>query len=192
MSKLIRCDWARGSALYELYHDNEWGRPLHNERALFELLILGGMQAGLSWQIILNRREKLRTAFDNFEPAALQAYDDEKKTALLQNVNVIRNKLKIEAVVINAAAYFTLKARFGSLDNFLWRYVDFTPIQNAWENIDQVPVKTALSDQISKDLKKMGFKFVGSTIIYAYMQTIGMVNDHLVSCHCYEKCRKEA
>lgn len=191
MSEVVRCGWAK-SALDKQYHDEEWGYPLHDERRLFEMLLLEGMQAGLSWSTILNRREKLRLAFDNFDPEILKDYDAEKKARLLQNPDIIRNKLKVEAVVVNAKAYFGLVAQFGSLNDFLWRYVDFTPIQNAWEDLSQLPAKTELSDKIAKDMKKLGFKFVGSTIIYAYMQAIGMVNDHIVSCHCYAKCRQAA
>lgn len=191
MDELIRCSWAKGP-LYEKYHDEEWGRPLHDERALFELLLLEGQQAGLSWLTILNRRNKLRNAFDNFEPAVLAAYDDAKLEGLLQNKDIIRNRLKVWAVRANAQAYFKLKERFGSLDNFMWRFVDYAPLQNAWEDLSQVPANTALSDQISKELKALGFKFVGTTSIYAYMQSMGLVNDHLVQCHCYHKCRKLA
>lgn len=186
MDELIRCGWAKGP-LYEKYHDTEWGRPLHDERALFELLLLEGQQAGLSWLTILNRRDKLQKAFDNFEPAVLAAYDDAKLEALLRNKDIIRNRLKVWAARGNARAYLKLKERFGSLDNFLWRFVDYAPLRNAWEDLSQVPAKTALSDQISKELKALGFKFVGSTTIYAYMQAMGLVNDHLVQCHCYHK-----
>lgn len=191
MNGLIRCGWAKGP-LYEKYHDEEWGRPVHNDRALFELLLLEGQQAGLSWLTVLNRRDKLRQAFDNFEPATLMTYDDDKIAALLQNKDIIRNRYKVRAAVINAQAYFKLKEQFESLDNFLWRFVDYKPLQNSWEDLIQVPAKTMLSDQISKELKALGFKFVGSTIIYAYMQAIGMVNDHLVQCHCYHKCQELA
>lgn len=191
MNEPVRCGWAKGP-LYERYHDEEWGRPLHDDHALFELLLLEGQQAGLSWLTVLTRREELRKAFDNFDPTVLQNYDDDRISALLQNKAIIRNRLKVQATVTNARVYFKIKAQFGSLDNFLWGYVDYQPIQNAWEDLSQVPVKTALSDQISKDLKALGFKFVGSTIIYAYMQAMGMVNDHLISCHCYHKCRELA
>lgn len=183
-SKLIRCDWAKGP-LYERYHDEEWGRPQHDEHALFELLLLEGKQAGLSWITILNRREKLRVAFDGFDPAVLANYDDAKVFALLQNPDIIRNRLKVNAVKLNAQAYLKLRDLHGSLNDFLWRFVDYKPIKNAWSNFADVPATSPLSDQISKELKKMGFKFVGSTIIYAYMQAIGMVNDHLTYCHCY-------
>lgn len=191
MSEVIRCDWAKGP-LYEKYHDEEWGRPLHDDRALFELLLLEGQQAGLSWLTILTRRDKLRKAFDNFDPAVLVDYDDVKIATLLQNKDIIRNRLKVQAAVVNARAYLKLLEQFESLDNFLWRFVDYKPLQNAWEDITEVPAKTPLSDQISKALKAIGFKFVGSTIVYAYMQAMGMVNDHFVQCHCYHKCREMA
>lgn len=186
--EIIRCGWAKGP-LYEAYHDNEWGRPLHDEHALFELLMLEGKQAGLSWITILKRREELRRAFDGFNPEVLCHYDDAKIQALLANPNIIRNRLKVQAARENARAYFKLKDLYGSLDNFMWRYVDYVPIQNAWRELSQLPAQTKLSEQISKDLKKLGFKFVGPTIVYAYMQSMGMVNDHLVSCHCYETCK---
>lgn len=188
-TQIIRCGWAKGP-LYEAYHDNEWGRPLHNEQALFELLLLEGQQAGLSWLTILRRREKLRQAFDNFDPEVLARYDENKIAALLQNKDIIRNRLKVRAAVVNARAYLELKARHGSLNEFLWRYVDYKPIQNSWRELSQLPAQTPLSAAISKDLKKQGFKFTGATIIYAYMQSMGMVNDHLVSCHCHQTCRK--
>lgn len=191
MSEVIRCDWAKGP-LYEKYHDEEWGWPLHDDRALFELLLLEGQQAGLSWLTILTRRDKLRKAFDNFDPAVLVDYDDVKIAALLQNKDIIRNRLKVQAAVVNARAYLKLLEQFESLDNFLWRFVDYKPLQNAWEDMAEVPSKTPLSDQISKALKAIGFKFVGSTIVYAYMQAMGMVNDHFVQCHCYHKCREMA
>lgn len=183
---VTRCDWAR-SKLEQEYHDHEWGRPLHDEKRLFQMLMLEGQQAGLSWSTILNKREALLKAYDGFDPEKLAVYDETKIEELMQNAGIIRNRRKIEAAIHNAKAYFDLVKQHGSLDGFLWRYVDNKPIVNAWEKQEQVPATTVLSDQISKDLKKMGFKFVGSTIIYAYMQSIGMVNDHLVSCICYEK-----
>lgn len=189
MSELIRCGWAKGP-LYEKYHDEEWGQPLHDERTLFELLLLEGQQAGLSWLTILTRRDKLRKAFDNFEPAVLAAYDDAKLAVLLQNKDIIRNRLKVQSVRTNAQAYFKLKERFTSLNDFLWQFVNYVPLQNAWEDLSQIPTQTALSDQISRELKALGFKFVGSTSIYAYMQSIGLVNDHLIQCHCYDNVRK--
>ena len=191
MNEFIRCDWAKGP-LYEKYHDEEWGRPLHNDRALFELLLLEGQQAGLSWLTVLTRRDKLRQAFDNFDPAALVNYDDVKIASLLQNKDIIRNRLKVQAAVVNARVYFKLKDKYESLDNFLWRFVDYKPLQNTWEDLSQVPAKTLLSDHIGKEMKALGFKFVGSTIIYAYMQAMGMVNDHLVQCHCHRKCSELA
>lgn len=187
---LVRCDWANRSSLEQSYHDNEWGRPVHDDAKLFEMLILEGKQAGLSWSTILAKRETLRKAFDNFDPAILVTYSQEKIDALMSDQGIIRNRAKINAVVANARAYFALTAQYGTLNEFLWRYVDYQPIINCWSEISQVPAKTALSDQISKDLKKIGFKFVGSTTIYAFMQSIGMVNDHLTACFLYSGSRQ--
>lgn len=164
------------------YHDTQWGVPCHDERMLFEMLILEGMQAGLSWSTILNKRASFRQAFDNFDPAVIADYDEQKLSELLQNPGIIRNRLKVNAAVTNARAYKVLCAQHDSLDAFLWAYVSGKPIVGCWEKIGDVPVTTPLSDQISAALKKLGFKFVGSTIIYSYMQAVGLVNDHLSSC----------
>ena len=180
--ELIRCDWATKSQIEQDYHDTEWGVPVHDDRELFKRLILEGKQAGLSWAIILAKKDSLCEAFDDFDPEILVTYNDAKVAALLKNDGVIKNKLKINAVINNAHAYFNLCEAFGSLNNYLWSFVDYKPIINTWEKIQEVPANTPLSDQISKDLKKRGFKFVGSTTIYAFMQSIGMVNDHLMSC----------
>lgn len=182
MSEKRRCDWPKTPLDYE-YHDNEWGNPLHDERKLFEMLILEGQQAGLSWSTILKKRETMRKAYDNFDPEIMKNYDDKKKAELLENEGIIRNRLKVKAAVTNSNAYFKLKDEYGSLDNFMWRYVNGAPIRNCPKTSAEIPASTELSDQISKDLKKLGFTFVGSTIIYAYMQAIGMVNDHLESCN---------
>lgn len=179
---MIRCPWADKDRLSQQYHDNEWGVPLHDDKQLFKMLILEGKQAGLSWSLILNRREKLCLAFDDFDPAKLITYDDRKLLDLWKTDGVIKNKLKIKSVVTNAFAYFDLCKEVGSLDCYLWSFVENQPIVNHWETAQQVPSRTELSDKISKDLKKRGFTFVGSTIVYSYMQAIGMVNDHLVSC----------
>lgn len=179
---LTRCGWANKDPLSQHYHDTEWGIPLHNDKQLFKMLILEGKQAGLSWSLILARREKLCLAFDDFDPHILVTYDEQKIAALLHTDGVIKNKLKINAVINNAHAYFRLCEEFGSLDHYLWSFVAYQPIINHWQTMQQVPTHTALSDKISKDLKKRGFKFVGSTIIYSYMQAIGMVNDHLIDC----------
>jgi DNA-3-methyladenine glycosylase I len=181
----IRCDWANHSPLERDYHDRKWGIPVHDERELFKMLILEGKQAGLSWSTILLKMETLCSAFDDFDPALIVNYDEHKLESLLQNSGIIRNRLKVKAVVHNAKAYFKLCDAYGSLDRFFWSYVNHQTIINAWENMAQVPASTPLSDAISKDLKKLGFKFVGSTIIYAFMQSVGMVNDHLRSCAFY-------
>ncbi|MDL2233985.1 DNA-3-methyladenine glycosylase I [Ruminococcaceae bacterium OttesenSCG-928-L11] len=183
----IRCAWARHPLEVE-YHDNEWGKPLHDERELFEMLILEGMQAGLSWLGVLKKREAFREAFDRFDPAVVAAYSDEKLASLLENPGIIRNRLKIQAARTNARAFLQVQAEYGSFDAYVWGFVGGVPIVNRWEQHEQVPAFTALSDQLSKDLKKRGFKFVGSTICYSYMQSIGMVNDHLVSCREYRNC----
>lgn len=182
----IRCGWAGASELYKRYHDEEWGVPCHDERKLFEMLILEGQQAGLSWITILNKRETFRQAYDDFDPGKIVAYDEKKKAELMQNSGVIRNRLKIDAAVENAKAYFRLADEFGSLDSYLWGWVGGKPIKNHWQDLGSVPARTELSDRISKDLKKRGFKFVGSTIIYAFMQAVGMVDDHISSCFRYE------
>lgn len=178
-----RCSWAETNTFERDYHDNEWGVPLHDENKLFELLILEGKQAGLSWSTILKKRETINEAFDFFDPKIIVKYDHDKIDELLSNTGIIRNKLKVNAVITNANAYLSLIDRYESLDSFLWKYVNHEPIKNKWVKISDVPTSTELSDLISKDLKKLGFKFVGSTTIYAYMQAIGMVNDHLVECY---------
>ncbi len=183
----IRCDWATHSELESAYHDQEWGRPVYDDRKLFEFLILEGKQAGLSWSTILVKRETLRQAFDDFDPAIIVQYDEKKIEELMQNPGVIRNRLKIKAVIDNAKIYYKVVELYGSLSDFFWGYVDHKPIQNQWTSISQVPARTELSDRISQDLKKLGFKFVGSTSIYAFMQSIGMVNDHLTSCFLYNQ-----
>lgn len=183
----IRCAWAGDEEIYQKYHDLEWGRPLHDERRLFEMLILEGMQAGLSWITILKKRENFRKAFDNFDIDKIQQYDDQKIQELLQDKGIIRNRLKIQAAVTNARAFREVQEEFGSFDVFLWSFVNNKPIQNRWKTVSEVPAKTDLSDEISKILKKRGFKFVGSTIIYAYMQSVGMVNDHVADCFVYKE-----
>ena len=180
MSKpTIRCDWAK-SEIEQVYHDTKWGVPEYNDKELFKMLMLEGMQAGLSWITILKKMDALCEAFDNFDPDIVQHYDEHKEAELLQNENIIRNRLKIKSAAVNAKAYFEVSKEFGSFSNYLWQFVEHQPIVNEWQTIKDVPAKTELSDKISKDLKKRGFKFVGSTIIYAFMQAVGMVNDHLV------------
>ncbi|MEM7105536.1 MAG: DNA-3-methyladenine glycosylase I [Bacteroidota bacterium] len=178
----IRCGWCLGNELYIDYHDNEWGQPEHDDQKLFEMLILEGAQAGLSWITILRKRENYRKAFDNFDPVKVANYGESKITELLQNEGIVRNKLKVKAAVTNAKAYLEVQKEFGSFDKYIWQFVGGKPKINAFKTLQDVPAKTAESDAMSKDLKKRGFKFVGSTICYAFMQACGMVDDHIVSC----------
>lgn len=187
MSKieLIRCPWPGTDQIYIDYHDNEWGVPLHDDRRLFEMLILEGMQAGLSWITVLRKREDFRRAFDNFDAKKIAKYTDKKIEQLMQNEKIIRNRRKITSAVGNAKAFLEIQKEFGSFDKFIWSYVDGKPIVGHFETMSDVPANTPLSDKISKDLKKRGFNFVGTTIIYSFMQAIGMVDDHLTSCPCH-------
>lgn len=180
-----RCGWAGEDPLYIQYHDEEWGRPAHDDRHLFEMICLEGAQAGLSWITILRKRENYRTAFDNFDAAAIARYDDAKIAELLQNPGIVRNKLKVNAFVKNARGYLAIQEEFGSFDRYIWQFVGGKPILNHWDTLAEVPPQTAESEAMSKDLKKRGFTFVGPTICYAFMQACGMVNDHLVSCFCH-------
>ncbi|MCK0124818.1 DNA-3-methyladenine glycosylase I [Gelidibacter sp. F2691] len=182
-----RCGWCRGDALYEQYHDTEWGVPVKDDAILFEFLILETFQAGLSWITILRKREHFRTAFDNFDYTKIARYNQDKIDDLLQNPGIIRNKLKVHSAISNAHAFIKLQEKYGSFSNYIWGFLDGKPIKNAVENYKEAPPTTVLSDAISKDLKKRGFKFVGSTVVYAYMQAIGMVNDHEVKCFRYEE-----
>lgn len=188
MDEKTRCVWAGNIPIYIDYHDNEWGRPVHDDIRLFEMLILEGMQAGLSWLTVLKKREAFREAFDGFDPYKVALYDDVKIQELLANGKLIRNRLKINAAVNNAKAFLKVVEEYESFDKFIWSYVDYTPIINQWKKISDMPASTPLSDKISKDLKKMGFKFVGSTIIYSFMQAVGMVNDHITECFAYKEC----
>lgn len=181
-----RCEWSN-TELYNDYHDNEWGKPIHDDKRLFEMLILEGMQAGLSWITILNKRESFRQAFDNFDAVIIAEYGEEKVEELMQNEKIIRNRLKIKSAITNAKLFLKIQQEYGSFDTFIWSYVDYKPINNHLADISKIPVSTPLSDKISKDLKKLGFKFVGSTIIYAYMQSIGLVNDHVKECYLYQE-----
>ncbi|MCL4803865.1 MAG: DNA-3-methyladenine glycosylase I [Anaerolineae bacterium] len=183
MSSITRCPWAGDSPLYIDYHDREWGVPVHDDRTLFEFLILEGAQAGLSWLTILSKRENYRRAFDNFDPVIVAGYDDAKLGSLLTDSGIVRNRLKVNAAIQNARQFLRIQDEFGSFDTYIWGVVDGVPKVNAWENLRQVPAETAESRALSKDLKSRGFKFVGPTIIYAYMQAVGIVNDHLVSCY---------
>ena len=169
------------------YHDTEWGVPLHDDRKLFEFLILDGAQAGLSWETILKKREGYRRAFDEFDPQTIAVYDDAKVGALLANACIIRNRLKIASVVTNARAFIAVQSEFGSFDAYLWRFVGGAPVHNAWATLAEIPARTPLSDAVSKDLTRRGFKFAGSTICYAFMQAAGLVNDHLVDCPRYRE-----
>ncbi len=188
---VFRC-WGDNNELMKHYHDFEWGIPLHDDKKLFEFLVLDGAQAGLSWSTILNKRENYRKAFDNFDFERISKYDEEKFNELLNNQGIIRNKLKIRAFITNAVSYINLRKEFGTFNKYIWNFVNNKPIQNKWRNFEEMPSKTPLSEQISKDLKKRGFKFVGPTIIYAFMQAIGLVNDHLENCFRYEEIRKMA
>lgn len=180
---VIRCSWANpANPRYLAYHDEEWGVPCRDETRLFEMLNLEGAQAGLSWETVLNKRDNYRAAFDNWDAEKIACYDAAKIADLLANPGIIRNRLKVAAAITNAQAYLRLRGEAGGLGAFLWAYVDDKPISNAWPHLRDCPTKTPLSDRISKDLSKRGFKFVGSTIVYAYMQAIGMVNDHCVDC----------
>ncbi|MEM7620094.1 MAG: DNA-3-methyladenine glycosylase I [Pseudomonadota bacterium] len=183
----IRCPWAGDDSLYQHYHDTEWGVPKIDDQALFEKLCLEGFQAGLSWITVLRKREHFRKVFDHFVPEKLIIYDDKKIAKLMHDPGIIRNKLKIEATISNAKTYLALKER-QSLGHFFWKYIDGIPVQNSFKVHDDIPAQTELSEQISKDLKKLGFRFCGPTIVYAFMQSIGMVNDHLTTCHRYEAC----
>ncbi len=187
MSERIRCAWAGDDPIYIDYHDNEWGRPVHDDKKLFEMLNLEGAQAGLSWITVLKKRGNYRKAFDNFDPVKIATYDDAKIEELMSNSGIIRNRLKINAVIINAKLFLEI-TRNESFDNFLWKYVGYNPIVNTFNSIEDLPATTTLSDKISKDLKKMGFKFVGSTIIYSFMQAVGMVNDHITDCFVKGEC----
>lgn len=181
-----RCDWVNDDPLYIDYHDTEWGVPEYNDQKLFELIILEGAQAGLSWYTVLKKREHYRVVFDHFDPEKIAKYDDKKKEELLQDPGIIRNKLKVQAAITNAKIYLEIVAEHGSFSDYIWSFVDGKPIKNSWENITDVPATTEISDRMSKALKKRGFKFVGPTICYAFMQASGMVNDHITSCFCYK------
>ena len=185
-----RCWWAQKNELLSDYHDNEWGKPLHDDQKLFEFLILEGMQAGLSWLTILRKREAFRKAYENFDVQKVAAYGPEKIAELMSNADIIRNKLKIEASINNARQFLKIVAEFGTFDNYIWSFVNFQPIVNHWKDQTEMPAKTELSDKISADLKRRGFKFVGSTVVYSHMQATGMINDHVTSCFCHPDCQK--
>jgi len=182
---MIRCDWVTKEPLYIEYHDKEWGVPVYDDQKLFEMLCLEGAQAGLSWWTILQKRENYREAFDQFDAEKIVQYTEEKLLALKENPGIVRNKLKIQSVVTNAQNFLRIQKEYGSFSNYIWGFVNHQPIINEWKSIKDVPVTTEISDAMSKKLKKDGFKFVGSTIMYSYMQAVGMVNDHLLECFCH-------
>ncbi len=182
-----RCAWAKSSAIEEKYHDQEWGVPVHDDRLLFEFLILEGAQAGLSWSTILNKREGYRKAFDQFDVNLIANYDEEKINCLLSNSEIVRNKLKVNAAVVNAKTFLKIQQEYGCFDQYIWQFVEGKTIQNEWNHMNEIPTSTVQSQQMSKRLKKDGFKFVGETICYAFMQAVGMVNDHTTDCFRYEQ-----
>ena len=187
-TELVRCPWAKGEE-YVLYHDKEWGVPVHDDGLLFEFLILEGAQAGLSWATILKKRENYRKAFDQFDPARVARYGKKKQASLLGDAGIVRNRLKIESAISNAKAFLSVQDEYGSFDDFIWNFVDGKPKQNSWRLLNEVPAHTPESDAMSKELKLRGFRFVGSTICYAFMQAVGMVNDHLVDCFRYKQLK---
>lgn len=184
-----RCTWAKNDLAIR-YHDEEWGVPQHDDRVLFEFLILEGAQAGLSWDTILKKREHYRKVYAGFDPAKVAKFDAKKRSALLLDAGIVRNRLKVESSVSNAAAFLKVQKEFGSFDAYLWRFVEGAPIVHKRKSMKDVPARSAESDALSKDLKKRGFRFVGTTIMYAYMQAVGMVNDHLVTCERWGKCQR--
>ena len=189
--EMARCPWAK-SELYAIYHDTEWGVPVHDDRLLFEFLILEGAQAGLSWETILKKRQNYRDAFDQFDPAIVAHYGQKKRKSLLLDAGILRNRLKIEAAIQNAKMFLAVHNEFGTFEEYIWGFVGNKPKQNTWKLHKEVPAKTPESEAMSKDLKRRGFKFVGSTICYAFMQAVGMVNDHLVGCFRHDELSKKA
>jgi len=185
-----RCAWCTADPVYQAYHDGEWGVPTHDDRRLFEMLVLEGAQAGLNWLTILKKREGYRRAFDNFDVEKVARYGPKQIHRLLNDSGVVRNRLKVESAVRNARAFLDVQSEFGSFDVFVWRFVDSTPKQNAWTSLSQIPARTEESDAMSKELKKRGFNFIGSTICYAFMQSVGLVNDHVTDCFRYKEVAK--
>lgn len=183
-----RCEWGNQSVLYQQYHDEEWGVPLHDDTRLFKFLILEGAQAGLSWETILKKREGYREAFDQFDAEKIAKYSDDKIESLLQNPNIIRNRLKVKSAVLNAQLFLEVQKEYGSFDTYIWQFIGGKTIQNRFKKMSELPANTLESDAMSKNLKKRGFKFIGTTICYAFMQATGMVNDHVVSCFRYKEC----
>jgi DNA-3-methyladenine glycosylase I len=190
LAKKKRCAWSGTEPVYVAYHDEEWGVPVHEDRLLFEFLVLEGAQAGLSWITILRKRAAYRLAFDRFDPRKVARYDKRKVAALLADAGIVRNKAKIESAIKNARAFLEVQAEFGSFDAYQWRFVEGRPVQNGWRAMREIPARNAQSDAMSKDLKSRGFSFVGSTIVYAHMQAVGMVNDHVVECFRHREVAK--
>lgn len=187
----MRCSWAKETEpIYVKYHDEEWGRPLYDNQKLFELLCLEGAQAGLSWLTILKRRENYRRAFDNFDAVKMARYDEEKINELFKDEGIIRNKRKVIAFIENAKAYLRIVEQYGSFSDYIWQFVGSMPIQNSFQSVSELPASTSLSEKMSKQLKKDGFRYVGPTICYAFMQAAGLVNDHIITCPCYEEVKK--
>jgi DNA-3-methyladenine glycosylase I len=186
-----RCDWANKGELEQSYHDHEWGVEIHDDRTLFEFLVLEGAQAGLSWSTILRKREGYRRAFDNFDARKISKYSENTVSRLLTNPEIIRNRLKINATITNARAFLQVQKEFGSFDSYIWQFVHGIPIQNSWRKMTDIPSSTPESDAMSKDLQKRGFKFIGATICYAFMQAVGMVNDHVVDCFRYKELKNK-
>jgi DNA-3-methyladenine glycosylase I len=185
LKSIYRCPWSLSSELMMKYHDEEWGVPIHDDRKLFEFMVLDTFQAGLSWSTILNKRENFKKAFDNFQPEKIVRYSDTKIQKLLNDEGIIRNKLKIHGTLNNAKNFIKIQKEYGSFDKFIWQFTGYKTIKNRWKDVKQIPPRTAHSDAMSEALYEKGFKFVGSTICYAFMQAVGMVNDHLVKCHRY-------
>lgn len=186
-----RCWWTGDDPLYIKYHDEEWGRPVYDDRLLFEFLLLEGAQAGLSWITILRKRESYRAAFDNFEPELVACYDEAKVEELLANPGIVRNRRKVDSAIRNAKAFLKVQEEFGTFSKYIWSFTGGKPVKNSYERPEDIPATTDLSDRMSKDLKKRGFNFVGSTICYAFIQAVGIVNDHLVDCFCYDEVDRE-
>lgn len=182
-----RCPWCGNNSIYVKYHDEEWGEPVHDERKHFEFLVLESAQAGLSWITILKKRENYRIAYDNFDPVKVAEYSEEKVNEFMKNEGIIRNRKKIEASINNAKMFLKIQDEFGSFDNYIWNFVNYRPIVNSWQDISQLPASSELSDIVSKDLKKRGFKFLGTITVYSHLQAIGIINDHLMSCFRYKQ-----
>jgi len=187
-----RCGWSITDPLMIEYHDNEWGVPVHDDRKHFEMIVLDGAQAGLSWQTVLRKREAYREAFDNFDYVKVARYNERKIAELLDNPGIIRNRLKVSSAVKNAKAFLTVREEFGTFDDYIWQFVEGKPIHNSWKSLRELPAKTSISDAMSKDMKKRGFSFVGSTICYAYMQAAGMVNDHTTECFRHGELKRKS